>query len=84
MLLRAFPDLRFEVEQTVAEGDIVATRTTGTGTHKGEMMGAAPTGKKITFRAIDMFRVSGGKIVEIWHQGDEMMAMMQIGVRPPA
>jgi predicted ester cyclase len=84
MLLKAFPDLRFEIEQMVAEGDTVVTRFTGTGTHKGELMGAAPTGKKITIHGIDMFRVSGGKAVEIWHQGDDMMVMMQLGVRPPA
>lgn len=84
MFTKAFPDMGVEIEQMVAEGDTVVTRFTLTGTHKGELMGAAPTGKKITFHAIDMLRVSGGKVVEAWHQGDEMMAMTQLGVKPPA
>ena len=84
MLLKAFPDLRAEINQMVAEGDTVVTRFTWTGTHKGELMGAAPTGKKVTCHGIDMLRVAGGKVVEVWHQGDEMMAMVQLGVKPPA
>jgi len=68
----------------VAEGDTVATLFSWTGTHKGELMGAAPTGKKVTFHGIALLRFSDGKVVEVWHHGDEMVALMQLGVRPPA
>ncbi|GEM_PF-4779341 len=44
-------------------------------------MGAAPTGKKVTFNAIDMLRFKGGKATEAWHQGDEMMVMAELGVK---
>ena len=46
-------------------------------------MGAALTGRAVKFHAIDMFRMRGGKAVEAWHQGDEMMALAQIGVKLP-
>ena len=45
MCLKAFPDMRIEIEQMVAERDAVVTRMTGTGTHKGELMGAEHYGK---------------------------------------
>ena len=61
----------------------VAAHFTVTGTHQGEFMGAAPTGKKITVHGIDMIRIIGGKVVEATHYGDEMIALMKLGVRPP-
>jgi len=81
--LRGFPDLHVTIEEIVAERDIVVVRARMEGTHNGELMGAAPTGKKVTCHANDMIRVKDGKAVEVWHQGDEVMAMMQLGVKPP-
>lgn len=83
MFYNAFPDQVVNIEEIVAEKDIVVTRFSVTGTHKGEIMGAAPTGKKVTFHAIDMIRIRDGKAAEAWHQGDDMMVMMQLGVKPP-
>lgn len=83
MFRSAFPDLGVTIEDLVAEKDTVVARLTIVGTHKGAFMGAPPTGKKITMRGLDMFRVKNGKVTEVWHYGDEMVALAQIGVKPP-
>lgn len=67
----AFPDMRVTIEDMLAEGDRVAARVTMRGTHLGEFMGVAPTGKRVAVRAIDMFRIANGKIVEHWGHADD-------------
>lgn len=67
----AFPDLSVAVEDVMAEGDRVAARVTMRGTHRGEFQGIAPTGKRVEVRAIDMFRISEGRIVEHWGHADD-------------
>jgi len=66
-----FPDLSITVEDVMADGDRVAARVTMRGTHRGAFQGIAPTGKRVEVRAIDMFRISGGKIVEHWGHADD-------------
>lgn len=83
LYVNAFPDIRVNVEEIIAERDLVATRFTGEGTHRGELFGTAPTGKKIKFNGIDIIRVKNGKAVEAWHQGDDMVGLMQLGIKPP-
>jgi steroid delta-isomerase-like uncharacterized protein len=79
----AFPDLRVTAEDIFSEGDKVAYRWTGRGTHQGELMGIAPTGNEVTFRGIDVLRVEGGKVVERWSEYNALEAMQQMGVLPP-
>jgi steroid delta-isomerase-like uncharacterized protein len=67
MFRDAFPDVSVEIDEMVAEGDRVAVATTFTGTHEGELMGVAPTGRRVSVTGIDIVRVAGGKIVE--HRG---------------
>jgi len=83
MLRAAFPDLHVTVEDMVAEGDKVVSRLTMRGTHKGEFMGIAPTGKQITVAVIDILRIVGGKIVEHWNIVDNLGMMQQLSVVPP-
>ncbi len=66
-----FPDLSITVEDVMAEGDRVAARVTMRGTHRGEFQGISPTGKRVEVKAIDMFRISNGKIVEHWGHADD-------------
>ena len=66
-----FPDLSITIEDVMAEGDRVAARVTMRGTHRGEFQGITPSGKRIEVRAIDMFRISNGKIVEHWGHADD-------------
>jgi predicted ester cyclase len=78
----AFPDLRVTIEDQVAEGDKVATRWTVRGTHRGEMMGAAPTGNQVTFTGTQTDYISGGKIVASWSNWDTLGMLRQIGAVP--
>jgi len=62
----AFPDVRFAVEDQIAEGDKVVTRWTARGTHRGEFLGIAPTGDEVTVSGIEFDRVVGDRIDEAW------------------
>jgi steroid delta-isomerase-like uncharacterized protein len=81
MFFKAFPDMTMTIEEIIAERDIVAVRLVARGTHTGEILGAAPTGKAITINAIDMVRVKDGKAVEVWHQGEDFVVLSQLGVK---
>jgi predicted ester cyclase len=81
MWIKGFPDLRVNIEEMVAERDLVTCRISGTATHKGELMGTAPTNKAVTFHGIDMIRFKDGKAVEVWHEGDDAVVLMQLGVK---
>jgi steroid delta-isomerase-like uncharacterized protein len=72
-----FPDLTIAVEEVMAEGDKVTARVTMRGTHQGEFQGIAPTGRRVEVRAIDIFRIEDGKIVEHWGHGDDPTAFLQ-------
>jgi predicted ester cyclase len=61
-------------------GDKITARLLFTGAHKGEFMGHPATGKPVTFFAIDILRIRGGKIVEDWHLEDNLTLLEQLGV----
>lgn len=82
MYREAFPDVSFEIEDQVAEGDKVVTRWAGTGTHEGTLMGVEPTGKRSTTTGITIDRIEGGKIVESWSSWDTLGMMQNIGAIP--
>ena len=82
MYKSAFPDLRVTVEDVLAEGDQAVTRWTIRGTHRGDLMGTAPTERKIEFEGITIHRIEGGKIVEEWNVYDTLGVMQQIGAVP--
>ena len=82
MLLAAFPDFRYAVEFTVAEGDRVAQRLTGSGTMQGEFLGMAPTGKHATWTETHVSRFANGKLVEHWASIDQTGMMQQLGLIP--
>ena len=82
MYRTACPDLQCTVEEVVAEGDKVALRWVSRGTHQGDLMGIAPTGKQVTFRGIQMQRISKGKIEEEWAGFNTLGALQDIGAVP--
>ena len=83
MDFEAFADVSCATEDIVAEGDRVASRWTWRGTHKGEFMGVAATGKQVALSGICINRFVGGKIVEEWGEMDMMGVMQQLGAIPP-
>jgi steroid delta-isomerase-like uncharacterized protein len=80
--LAAFPDASITIEEQLAEGDLVATRWTASGTHKGDLMGIAPTGKQVTVTGITISRVEGGQLVEEWSNWDTLGLLQQLGAIP--
>ncbi len=62
--------------------DQVVTRWTARGTHKGDLMGIAATGKQTTVTGIGIARIAGGKIQEAWGNWDTLGMMQQLGVAP--
>jgi predicted ester cyclase len=82
MLRTAFPDLHFEIEDLVAEGDLVAGRLTMSGTHEGPLMGTPPTGRPVRQDHMHFVRFEGGKAVEHWGVRDDLGMMRQLGLAP--
>ena len=78
----AFPDMRETVEDLIAEGDKVVGRFTMRGTHSGEFMGVAPTGRRVTMSGIDIVRVAGGKITEFWCSEHLLELLQKLGAVP--
>lgn len=81
-LLRAFPDLHVAVEDVVAEEDKVVSRNVVTGTHQGEYIGLAPTGKSVAYNEIFILRFAGGRVAETWGIVDVLSQMRQLGALP--
>jgi predicted ester cyclase len=75
----AFPDMKMVCDEQLSEGDRVVTRWTARGTHKGQLMDMAPTGKSVTVTGITIDRVQNGKIVESWINWDMAGMIQQLG-----
>lgn len=82
LLHQAFPDLEVTVEDQIAEGDRVATRWTARGTHEGEFQDIPPTGRRVEFSGIAIFRIADGKFVEGWNIPDFLGLLGQLGAVP--
>jgi predicted ester cyclase len=78
----AFPLYRLDVEEILAEGDLVSVRGWVRGVHRGPFMGMPPTGNPVEFSIYITYRVSAGKIVELWMLTDNMAVMQQLGMLP--
>ena len=78
----AFPDWREEIVELVAEGDVVAGRFRCSGTHQGEFLGEAPTGKRMDVEEVFFLRAEGGRFVDFWALEDSLRRMRQLGISP--
>jgi predicted ester cyclase len=78
----AFPDWREDIVQLVAEGDTVAGRFRCSGTHLGEFLAEAPTGKRMEVEEVFFLRVENGKFVDFWALEDSLNRMRQLGLIP--
>lgn len=74
----AFPDWRQEIEDVIAEGDMVVVRWRSSGTHSGDFMGLPATGIHASWTGVGIFRLAGGKIVERWSNWDALGLMQQL------
>jgi steroid delta-isomerase-like uncharacterized protein len=82
MLRTALPDMVITVEDMLVDGDQVAARWTGTGTHLGPLGPIPPTGKSAIVTGIVIARFEDGKIVEEWQNWDALGMLRQFGVLP--
>jgi steroid delta-isomerase-like uncharacterized protein len=82
MYREAFPDLHLTVEDQIAEGDMVVSRWTATGTHQGDLPGIPASGKSTTVTGIGIDRFEDGMIVEVWGNWDTLGMLQQIGAVP--
>ena len=84
-LLRMFHaafDIAMNLDLLLADGEYVVDRWTASMTHKGEFMGIPATGKQVRLTGIDISRLKEGKVMETWHQEDNLGLMQQLGAIP--
>jgi steroid delta-isomerase-like uncharacterized protein len=82
MIRGGFPDVRWTLEEIIAEGDQVAARFTMRGTHRGTFFGVPPTEKTIEVQAMNFYRLADGRFVEERGQPDLLGLLQQIGAVP--
>jgi steroid delta-isomerase-like uncharacterized protein len=81
-LHQASPDIKWQVDDVIAEGDMVVARRTAKGIHKSPFMGIPTEGEKVEFSGIEIVRLSDGKAVEHREQFDLFTFMQQLGAIP--
>jgi len=78
-IFSAMPDIRMTVEDRIIAGDRVVARNSFSATHDHTVRGIPPTGKRFTFRTIDIWRVEDGKFAEHWDLTDTAEVLRQLG-----
>lgn len=79
LLFAAFPDIKVTVDEIFGAADRIAVRVTLTGTHRGEFLGNAGTGKTISYKSYEIYRVADGKLAEEWICSDMLTLLTQVG-----
>lgn len=78
MFRTAFPDLHIEVTEVIAEGDSIAATARMTGTHRGELLGMAPTGRRVSVTNMTVIHMRDGKLAQSWVKDDFQMRQLQL------
>lgn len=81
-LRAAFPDLHADIHWQTIDADRVTTYKTYYGTHHGEFLGIAPTGRKIHFETVDVFRVHNAQLTDHWGVANLLSVLIQLGAIP--
>ncbi len=80
LLFAGFPDIRWDIEEIFARGDMVVARFTNRGTHTGEFQGLLPTGNSFEGGGVFVARIKSGKLVEVREEADVLGWMQQLGM----
>lgn len=83
MYANAFPDARLELGRVHVVGDTAVAEVVARGTHQGDLMGIAPTGKKVEIRICNIMEVREGKVYREREYMDMLTMMVQLGVVTP-
>ena len=81
-IVAGFPDVHASVQDLLADGDKVIERTQTSATHTGEFNGIPPTGRQVGWTEMHIYRLEGGKIVEMWSEIDLLGLLVQLGAIP--
>lgn len=81
-LAAAFSESWFTIDTIIAEGDLVAIHSSWRGTHQGEYLGIAATGKQVTETLTRFYRIAEGRIVEMWGDENVLGLLQQLGAVP--
>lgn len=79
---QAFPDLRVRILRSACEGELIAVHCAVTGTHDGDGLGIAPTGRAVAFEGMAFVRVADGRLQEGWNCFDALTMQAQLGLLP--
>ena len=79
----AFTDVHTSIDELIGEEDKVVLRWSTTGTHTGPYGKVSPTGRVVTMTGVDIYRLEGGRIVEVWSMWDALAAYQQLGLVDP-
>ena len=82
-IVGALPDIRATEQGIVVEGDTVVVRLVVEGTHKGNLLGFPATNRRVRWGAIEMYKISNGKIVDDWASEDGLKILADIGAYTP-
>ena len=83
MYMSAFPDMEVKIDALMSEADFLTARVRSRGTHKGDFMGIAPTGKEFEIMEIHIVRLADGKMVEHWGLEDNLGMLTQLSIITP-
>jgi predicted ester cyclase len=78
VLRKGFPDCTVEILDQIGESDRVTTRKKIRGTHTGEILGIAPTNRRVEIDVIDIVRLKDGKYREHWGQTNFFEVLRQL------
>jgi predicted ester cyclase len=79
-LKKAFPDLRYTIEDVIESGDKIVHRLTASGTMKADFLGIPATGKHATWTEVHIGRVANGRLTDHWGVVDQLSMLVQLGV----
>jgi steroid delta-isomerase-like uncharacterized protein len=82
MFATAFPDGKIDLKSVHATGDVAIAEFIGRGTHTGDLMGIAPTGRQMTIPVCEIYELRDGKIYAERQYMDMLHMMQQLGVAP--
>ena len=80
MVRAGCPDWHSHLHRLVAENDIVVEHFTAGGTHRGDLLGVPPTGRRLTMPGINIFRLEDGRVAERWGRLDDLGILSQLGI----
>ena len=78
-VVAGFPDYHWELRHLLIDGDSIAAHLTGAGTHQGEFLGVAATGRRVATAEFVVYRLENDRIAQVWETADDLALLRQLG-----